>query len=146
MSVWSDIRSLLITRITSLGSAQAVYGYEEDHPSGWPTVFVTPANVEGSFVTTAENRRIYSYYVTVLFPTGQNVPKDSSLQKVEYAEKVISDVLEDIIDDIDENFTLDGVTILFVEAADAEWGFMPMEAGQAKACRITLRVHTDFEV
>lgn len=146
MAVASQIRSLLITRINNLATVQAVYGYEETHPSGYPAVFVVPANMDGEFVTTNENRRVYSFSIRVIYPTGQNLPKDASKTPVEYAEDTINDVIDDIINDVDKNYELDGTTVLFVSAADCVWGFVDYEGGQVATCDITYNIHTDFDV
>lgn len=146
MSKVSDIRTLLINRITALSTVGQVYGYEEPHPKNYPVVFVTPADMDGAFVTNAENRRIYGFLVTVSFPTGSNLPKDASKTPLRHSEDVCNDVVDQIINDIDENFTLDGVTILFIEAADARWGFINVQGGSNRALQVTLRIHTDFNV
>lgn len=146
MSKATDIRTLLVNRITSLSTVGEVYPYEATHPKNYPAVFVIPADMDGTFVTTAENRRIYGFQVTISYPTGSNLPKDASKTPLQYAEDVCNNVVDQIINDIDDNFTLDGSTVLFVEAADARWGFIDVQGGKNRAIQITLRIHTDYVV
>lgn len=147
MSVSSSIKSTLKTRIQALSTVQAVYGYQETNPSGYPAVIITPANLEGEFTSTTENSRVYGYNITVLFPCGQKLPNAEYDKQNEQAEEIIADVLEQIINDIDRNFELtEDTNVLFANAADAEWGFVEYPNGIAKACRITCLVRTDFNV
>lgn len=153
MSVSKDIKSQLVATIDGLSTTQAVYGYEELNPSGWPCVWVKPDNLQGTFVTTAENRRIYAYKVTTTFPLGEDFIKDSSIQREEYAENILAEVVDQIINTIDDvSFitTLNAIysagdnTVLFVEAADAQWGEIDMQKGKAKAIQVTLLINTDY--
>lgn len=152
MSTISDLKTVLKNRIGALSSVGVVYGYEETHVRQFPAVYITPADLEGEFVTTTENRRQIGFRVTVFFPTGQNVPKDSSEKPVEYAERVVSQVMDDIIEDLDEtSYTASFASLsdskdqfLFFSAADAEWGFVDYEGGKGRAIQITLIAHIDF--
>lgn len=152
MSVVTDIRTVLINRIAALDSVQKVYGYENPHVDGFPAVFVTASRVESSFVTNVENRRVFTFDIVVIFPTGENLPKNSSQNPVEYAEERIYQVFDQIGDVMDENsFNADFVdisdsdsTYLFAGAADAEWGFFQYEGGIARALKIPLAINVDF--
>lgn len=153
MSVSTDLKSLLVTKINALASTQAVYGYSELNPSGWPCVWVKATDLQGTFATTAENRRIYAYNVTCLLTLGEDFIKDGSIQREEYAENTLATVVDDIINAVDDvafitelnNIYSGGDTVaLFVEAADAQWGEVDMQSGKAKAVQITLMIHTDY--
>lgn len=153
MSVSTDIKSLLVSKINALSSTQAVYSYSELNPSGWPCVWVKTADLQGTFATTAENRRIYAYNVTCLLTLGEDFIKDGSVQREEYAENVLAGVTDDIINAIDDVgfitelnaiYTGGDTTVLFVEAADAQWGEVDMQSGKAKAVQVTLMIHTDY--
>lgn len=152
-AVSSDVKKLLVDKINDLSSTEAVYGYRELNPDGWPCVWVTSANLQGTFATTAENRRIYGYNVTCMLTLGQDFIKDGSIQREEYAENTLATVADQIINYIDDvTFIADlnaiysagDTTVLFVEAADAEWGEVSMQDGIAKAIQITLMIQTDY--
>jgi len=104
MSITTELRKQLINRINALSSVQSVYGYEELNPSGWPAVWVVPSDIDGIFATTAENQRTFSYSVSCLFPIGEDFIKDNSIQRVEYADDTLATVVDQIIDDLDDNF------------------------------------------
>lgn len=153
MSVSTDIKSLLVSKINALSSTQAVYSYSELNPSGWPCVWVKTADLQGTFATTAENRRIYAYNVTCLLTLGEDFIKDGSVQREEYAENTLATVVDEIINAVDDVtfitqlnaiYTAGDTTALFVEAADAQWGEVDMQSGKAKAVQVTLMIHTDY--
>lgn len=154
MSISKDIKDLIITTVNNLSTTQAVYGYEEINPNGWPCVWVKIDDLEGTFATTAENRRIYAYKLTTIFPLGENFVKDNSIQREEYAENVLADVVDQIINAIDDNSFLDTInefnsgdtTGLFVEASNAIWGYLDMQLGKARAVQVSLMIHTDYNV
>lgn len=152
MSVVSEIRTVLVTRIGNLSSVQKVYGYENPKPDGWPAVFITASKMDASFVTNVENRRVFIFDIIVVFPTGQNIPKNASQEPVAYAEDRIYEVFDQIADMLDENSFLESFidigdadsTYLFADAASAEWGFYEYEGGVARALKIPLSIKVDF--
>lgn len=147
MSVINEVRTSLKTKIQALSTVQQVYGYPELKPTGWPAVWVLPASMNGEFSSTTENRRVYGFDVWALFPIGQDFDKDSGLSKEEYAESVVANVMEQIIDGIDTDFELSSdANVLFINAADVEWGTVDYAGGEAKAVRVILMVNLDFNV
>lgn len=153
MSVSKDVKKLLIDKIGGLSTVQAAYGYEELNPTGWPCVWINPDNLQGTFATTSENRRIYGYKATVIMSLGEDFIKDGSVQREEYAQDVISDVVDQIINYVDDVtfitqlnniYSAGDNTVLFIEAADAEWGNIDMQNGKARAVQISLMIHTDY--
>lgn len=137
------IKDQIIDKIDALTSVQKVYPSEKINPEGWPAVFVKTTGVEGEFSSNAENSRIYAYRCTILFPLGQDFVPESERERLDYAERVLNGVLDDIINTVDTDYELDGAPVLFVNAADAIWGIYTYEGGVAEAAEITLRVYTD---
>lgn len=148
MSISTTIKNDLIKHIQdNCPSVQQIYGHIELNPSGWPCVFVKAYNLAGEFVDTANNSRIYSFRAIIAFPLGQDMPGlPANTNREEFAEQSIAVVLDEIINAIDTNFELGGTPVLYVEAADADWGQADMDAGQALAIEITLRIYTEFRV
>lgn len=147
MSVINDVKKSLKQKIEALSTIQKAYGYPELQPDGWPAVWVLPANMDGEFTSTTENRRIYAFNLTVMFPIGQDFDKSSGMTKEEYAESVVANAMEQIINDVDTDFELaSNASVLFINAADAEWGTVEYSGGVAKAVQITLMVNLDFNV
>lgn len=149
-SAMSEIKKQIISKIDALQSVQKVYPAEVPNPKGWPCVFVTATDLEGEFSSNAENSRVYAYSVVVLFSEGQNFVADTEYERLDYTERVVGEVIDEIINAVDTDFELDSLpndtTVLFVNAADCIWGRYQYEGGIAKAAQITLRVYTEVTV
>lgn len=146
MSISTVVKKQLIDFIQNLSSVQKTYGHEELNPSGFPAVFVVPADMDGEFVANNANSRIYAFRITCVFPTGQDFVKDTTTNREEYAEETISTVLDEIINALDTNFILEGTPVLYANAADIQWGTANLENGVCKAAQITSRIYTEYEV
>jgi len=149
-SVMTELKNQVIGKIEALDSVQKVYPAEELNPTGWPAVFVTITDMEGEFSSTAENSRVYSYDVLVLFPEGQDFVPEEDNDRDDYAEQVVGGVVDSIINAIDTDFELDSLptdtNVLFVNAADCLWGKYETEVGICKAAQVTLRIYTETTV
>lgn len=148
MSVSTDIKNHIKANIQACPSVQQVYGHEEINPTGWPAVMVTAGNMDGEFSSNAENSRTYAFRIYILFPTGQDYPTSTNMNRLEYAEQVIATVIDEIVNISDTDFELDGSgpTILYVNAADVVWGYTTYEGGEARSAELTLRVYTEKTV
>lgn len=146
MSASVTIKNQIKAKIQTCSSVQQIYGYEEVNPSGWPAVMLTPGDMQGEFSSNTENSRVYAYRVLILFPLGQDMESPKTLNRLEYAENTIATVIDDIINVIDDNFVLDGTPVLFVNAADVQWGYYPIEGGEARGAEISLRVYTEVTI
>lgn len=141
-----QIKEMLIERIQDLSSVEVVYPSAVINDKGWPAVSITPDTEEGEFSSNAENSRVYSYNCTVLFPMGQDFVPEAERERLDYCERVIAQVIEDIINVIDMDFELDRGVVLFVNAADTEWQYYEYEGGIARAANIILKVYTELTV
>ena len=148
MSVSTDIKNHIKTNIQNCASVQQVYGHEELNPTGWPVVMVTAGDMDGEFSSNAENSRIYAFRCLILFPAGQDYPIPPQTNRLEYAEQVIAEVIDEIVNISDTDFELagSGPTILYVNAADVVWGYTNYEGGEARSAELTLRVYTEKTV
>lgn len=147
-SVSTRIKTQLKKKVAALDAVQQVYGYEEVKPTGWPAVFITPADLDGNFSSNAENSRLYSYQLLILFPIGEDFVTDTEANRLEYAEAVVASVIDEIVNTMDTDFELPNSdpTVLFMEAADCAWGTYAYEGGVAKAAQINLKVYTELTV
>jgi hypothetical protein len=147
-SVSTRIKDQLKVKVAARPSVQKVYGYEEPSPAGFPAVFITASDLDGEFSSNAENSRIYQYEILVLFPVGQDYPITVDMNRLEYAEQVVSTVIDEIVNTMDTDFELasSDPTVLYMEAANAVWGTYGYEGGVAKAAQINLRVYTELTV
>lgn len=146
MSVSTQIKDQIISKIDDLDSVQAVYPDEQPNPSGFPAVFVTATDMEGEFSSNVENSRVYAYSVLIMFPEGQDLVPVEERSRLDYAERTVAQVIDEIINAVDTDYELDGSPVLFVNAADCEWGKYEFEGGVAKAAIITLRVYTEKNI
>lgn len=145
MAVATQIKAQIILKIQSVDSVQTVYGYEKDNPTGYPAVMVKAADLEGEFSSNTENSRVYTYSVLIIFPVGQDIQVPKTMDRLEYAENVVADVVDDIINAVDTDYELD-TPVLFVNAADGVYGEYEFEGGIAKAFTMTLRVYTEKNI
>lgn len=150
-SAMAEIKKQIINKIESLDSVGIVYPAEQPNPTQWPAVFVTAMDAQGEFSSNAENSRIYSYDVLVLFPEGQDFIPESEANRLDYSERLVGSVVDEIINAVDTDFELDNslpnnTTVLYTEAADCLWGRYEYEGGIAKAAQVTLRVYTEVTV
>jgi hypothetical protein len=142
-----QIKDKIIEKIESLPSIQKVYPSATVTDEGWPAVSVTPDAEEGEFSSNAENSRVYSYNCTIIFPLSQDYVPEAERERADYAERVIAQCTEEIINVIDTDYELDrDASVLYVNAADAEWAYYDLELGMARACNIVLRVYTEVTV
>lgn len=148
MSISTTVKNDLIKHIQdNCPSVQQIYGHEELDPQGWPSVFVVPTSLDGEFVDTSHNSRIYAFRVTAVFPVAQDMPgMPAGGNRLEFAEQSIATVVDEIINAVDTNFELGGTPVLYVNAADAEWGEAAIDVGIVKAVQITLRIYTEYAV
>lgn len=150
MSVSIALKDQIINKIQSLSSIQKVYPMVKLNPAGFPAVFITTNTEEGEFSSTAENSRVYTYNCSVLFPIGQDFVQDAESERLDYAEDTVANCVEQIMNAIDMDYELEslpeGVTVLFVHAADVEWGYADYEGGVARAANVILRVYTEIVV
>lgn len=147
MSVSTTLKNQLMDFIQACPSVQKVYGHEETNPEGWPSVYVVPTSLEGEFVSNVENSRVYAFRVTAVFPISQDMPGlPAGTNRLEFAEQTIATVVDEIINAVDTDFELEGSPVLYVDAADAEWGEASIEIGIVKAVQITLKVYTEYRV
>jgi len=143
MSISVTIKNQIKSKIQSCPSVQEVFGYEEVNPQGWPSVIVTAQDMQGEFSSNTENSRIYSYRVLILFTIGKDIETPKTMDRMEYAENVIATVIDEIINAVDTDFELDGTPVLYVNAADVQWGYASAEFGEARSAEITLNVYTE---
>lgn len=141
-----QIKDQIISKINDLSTVEVVYPVENINPSGWPCVFVTLRREEGEFSSTAENSRVYEYNCIIMFPIGQDFIPESQRGRLDYADIVISECADQIMNTIDTDFELDGLPVLFSHATDTEWGYADYEGGIARFANQTLSIYTEIVV
>lgn len=145
MSVAKDVKDLIFAKIDALPTVQVTYKHEELDPTGYPAVCITATGMDGEFYSNSQNRRIYSYRVFVHMPIGQDLI-GADTNRLDYADNVVTEVIDQIIGTIDDDFTLDDAIVLFVNAADSEYQYTQLNNGWARTAICTLQVNTDYEL
>lgn len=146
MSAAILIRNQIKDAVLQCPSVQQVYGYEEVNPTGFPCVMITLQGINGEFSSNTENSRVYSFRVLALFSLGQDIQTPKTLNRLEYAEEVLTTVIDEIITTVDNNFVLEGSPTLYVNASDVTWGYMAAEFGEARSAEIILNVYTEVTI
>ena|SRR3990167_9671906 len=139
------IKDRIIEKLEGLSTIQKVYP-SEAIPDGWPCAFVRTADLENSFASTAENSRVYGFKITVAMLTGQDMVPEAERERLDYAERVLNDCLDQIIEAFDEDIELGNAPVLYTEAIDCTWGYMEFEGGVAQALEFTLKIYTETAV
>lgn len=141
------IKHLLITKISSQPSVAKAYGFDKLPIDQYPAVFVKYGSMDGEFVTTAENRRIYGYSVKIIVPIGKSVD-DVADDRLQWADEAVGQVVEEIMNAIDSDFELGqfNANVLYVRAVDVLYTNYQYEGGYASGAELTLQVVTDYEV
>jgi len=147
-SVAATVKNVIYDKINNLSTVQCAYKHEELQPSGFPSVSIVATGLKGEFWTTAENQRTYAYRVFVHYDIGQDLQNVAG-DRMDLAEDVVTDVIDEIIRVIDDGYTLDdslGVSILYAEAVDADYQYTELAGGWAKTAIATIVVHTDYVI
>ncbi len=124
---------------------QSVYNYEATQFDGTPTATLTPSGNESDYVTTTENGRVYAFMLRLY------VERKSGADDEYNAEAAMRDLSDDVLDDLDKNHRLSGLTaktgycFLFMEAAPSIWGYAGAE-NNFRIAEVIIRVHFDIDV
>lgn len=145
-SVAGRIKQQLINKIGACASVAKCYGYDKLPTDQFPIAIVKATDMNGEFWTTTSNMRVYSYRVQILWPIGQNL-KGQTDDRLQVAEENVDQVVDEIINAVDIDFTLgDYALVRFVEAADSHYGEYQADGGVYKGAEITIRIHSEFTV
>ena len=101
-----------------------------------PFLVVIASENRNEFATTSENRRTYQFTITIFVGIGS--------RNEQTAESVLTTLVDNIIDQIDNNTTLND-NALFTQAVPSSWGFVD-EPKRFRVAEIEVRSKTDFSV
>lgn len=147
MSVIKNLKLQIIERLSALTDFNKVYSYERLNPAGFPAAFVTFRGTENEFFTNAENKRIYTYRVLILFQIGNTPLEETATSILDQAEEAVQDLTEEAADAIDSDYTFDNdAEMIFVEAVQGELGYVEWEGGIARSSEVLLRIHSAYVV
>jgi len=130
-------------------TVQEVVGYEKVNFEGFPAVTIVVDDQENSFETNVENERVYAFRVRVFYLMEHNpnlALPDISDNAKEKAERVMGDIVDQMINAFDRKFDLDGMAENGVEAAPSIWGYVESSLGWCRTADIILKVKTSYNV
>lgn len=139
----------LINKLKSILDAnsliQVVYTYERENPDGTPFATITPSANENDYLTTTENRRVYAFTIRIFVERkGQTT--------VEGTEQTMRDLMDTVLDDLDSNHQLSGLSIpsgytfLFMEAVPSRWAYTGSRENEYRVAEIAVRCHVMVDV
>lgn len=149
MSVSVTLKDWLRDKIDALSSVQEVYAYMPKRFTGYPAVAILLPELTGEFSSTSTNSRVYSYRINIFVPLGQDLPNTSGKVREHYAEDLVAEVIEDIIDAVETDFDLTDVTqsenivCKYAEASDMRPFEIVIDNGEHLGAEITISIYTE---
>lgn len=141
MATFQTIRAALVATVSAI-PAQIPVAMVFDHEpqigdvTQDPFAAVIPSGNESDYISTSENRRTYAFLIRLFVERNQ--------RGADQAESVLEDLVDTLLDDFDQDFTLGGIALL-VRAAPSRWGYV-LGDREYRTAEITIQVITDFQV
>jgi hypothetical protein len=136
MSTFSDLKAKILAIAQANAKVNVAYDYDVPRIDQTPAVLVVPSGNESSYATVKHDRRMYAFLVTIL------VPYDA--EGAEGAEDTLVEVVDSLLDDLDNDYTLTG-SCLMMTAAPSAWGYQEREKIY-RVATINLKCMTYFQV
>lgn len=144
--MWQNISDGLKAMLQANTLIQEVYDWEASDFKGDPAVCLYPSANEGSYTTTTQNRRIYSFTIACFVRRGGNRPEQDT-------ERIMRALVDSITDDVDKAYTGSGWGIAFkpgyamvmVEATPSTWGYADLRESY-RVATLEIRVHIEADV
>lgn len=141
----NTIKKEIINLISSnVSEVQDLRDFNALNFRGMPAISVTFSDNENDFVTTSENRRIFTFKIRcfVLAGAASQPITDDKAQRVE---RVMGDLVWSVINALDADITLGG-NVEWTDAAPSVWNYVDLQNGSCLMAEILLRVHKDRTV
>ena len=151
MSVSVTLKDWLKDKIDALSTVQEVYAYMPTKFTGYPAVAILLPELTGEFSSTSTNSRVYSYRINIFVPLGQDLPNTSGKTREHYAEDLVAEVIEDIIDAVETDFDLtdvvdNDIVCKYAEASDMRPFEIVIDNGEHLGAEITISIYTEKTV
>lgn len=141
--------TVLLDKIVSIMEAneliQEVFNFEKQEFDGDPVASVSPSGNEADYQTTNFNERIYSFSVKLF------VGRTSREKTGKDADRVLRDLVDSVVDDIDKDFTFAGLTVptgycmINVFAQPTQWGYTGAE-DEYRVAEVIVRCRVSVDV
>ena len=144
--MWDELNATLKGILEANTFIQEVYDWEKERFEGDPVATLVSSSNESDYATTTENRRVYAFTIRLYVNRTE-----SSLRKDQDTERIMRNMVDTVLDDIDKNFTLTGITnptgktLLFVEAMPSAWGYAELDAIY-RVAEIVVMCHVNVDI
>lgn len=118
MSNFSNLKTKIAAIVSANTYINEVSVYDKPAFSSSPAATVVPSGNASDYATSVDNNRMYAFTVTIL------VPYDA--EGAANAESTLTEIIDSLLDDFDQDFTLSG-SCLLMTAAPSEWGWQERE-------------------
>lgn len=149
MSVTSTLKDWLKGKIQGVSGVQEVFSYMPSRFNGYPSVAIVLPEIQGEFASTSTNERVYVYRIIIFMPLGKDLETPKTMPREQYAENVISEVVEGIINAIDTDFDLtavtqsDNIVAKYANASDMRPFETVVDNGEHLAAELTISIYTE---
>jgi hypothetical protein len=138
MANFSSLKAKIKTILDANTKINQSYDYDAPKLQSFPCAVLVPSGNASDYDTTTENMRTYAFQVRLY------IPMDS--RGVEQAESTLTELIDELIDDFDQNVTLDG-ECLMMTAAPSEWGYEERDKWFRMATiNLSCKVHFDTTI
>lgn len=145
--MWTNISQKLKTILEANNKIQEVFEFENEQSKGSPFATITPSDNENEYATTTENERVYAFNIRLFREWG--IDDDAH----EECERVLKNLTESVLDDLDKNDRLSGLvidtgyTFLMMDAAPSVWFYQEREKiFRVAEIIITIKMHVDINI
>lgn len=136
----NDIKKEIVRILSeNVDKVQHLTDYNALDFEGFPAISVTLSENENDFATTSEDVRVFGFKVRC-FVLASNKGQPVNDEKTQRAERVMGNLVDQVIDTLDKNTTLDN-TVEFTEPAPSSWFWITNQAGDTLMAEVILRVH-----
>lgn len=130
--MFSTIRTAIIDKINNdLTKIQVAYRTPRTNLEGFPAAVVSPSQNEADYASTASDRRVYAFKVSIYYPMKTEADQDP-------AEMALEEALDEMIDAFSTRQAL-GTACDWVEPVPSVWNDVIIGDGTYREAEITLR-------
>ena len=143
----NNIKSVIINRISSdITKVQDTADYEKTGFSGFPAVTIFCSGNENDYESTSDNLRTFTFIIRIHEQLGKipqlDAVSDNAKQR---AERILGDVVSEIIDSFDKYYTLGGAVDI-CKATPSRWGYAEIPEGWARIAEIKIECKKSFDI
>lgn len=133
--MWQELSTgikAIVVQCTKIDSAY-VYEYAKNNINGYPAVTITPSDGDGDFADTRRNKRTYTFSV--------RVHQERTKAGDEKSERIMREIVDDLIELFDANYYLDGARLQgrgFARPIPSTWAFVQTEQSDVRVAEILI--------